>query len=144
MTERGLGPVQLGATRETVERALGEPFRVGPTGNGPCGVAEWPTGPKGVRVFVGRGIVRRIDIEAPGITTDEGIAIGADSATIANTYAPLVGKEIRKSSRSDVVIVKLTSGDSAAAFAFLLGTDRKMFAYQLGYDREIDNHNVCG
>jgi hypothetical protein len=145
LTEKGLGPVQLGMKREDVEAAIGEPFRVGPGGHDKCGNADWPGAPTGVGVVIGNGVVRRItvDVYGAGLQTDAGISIGTDSQTVANIYTAL-GKPLSSSARSNVILVNLTPALTPASGLAVMLSNHKVWALELGYVHEIDNGNVCG
>ena len=140
----GLGPVKLGAAREVVEKAAGEPFRVGQTGREMCGIAEWAGAPAGVKVVMGAGVVRRIEVDANsgGLATEGGVKVGTDSQFVVNTFTAL-GKPILPSARSGTVIVNLTPNATPASALSISFLDHKVWSYQLGYLHEIDNGNVC-
>jgi hypothetical protein len=81
----GWGPLRIGMTRAEVEAALGpdaNPDAVGGPEPEVCDEFRPAQAPAGLLVMVENGVLTRVSMSEPGLTTAEGLGVGATAAAV--------------------------------------------------------------
>ena len=88
VTERGLGPLQIGMTLAEASAALkGDLVAPGGADTSACAYAQWRGGPPGVRVMIEAGRIARIDVVSGSVATRAGARIGDAEQRVDSLYA---------------------------------------------------------
>ena len=88
VSERGAGPVAAGMPLADAEKAAG--LTLTTPGATECGYATAPEAPDGLMFMVVDGRVARVDVTAPGVPTDSGIAVGDTEERVREVYGERV------------------------------------------------------
>jgi hypothetical protein len=114
---RGAGPVRVGMTVAEARQATGEGSITADSINRECDYIR-PSGlPEGISLMVVEGVVSRIDVSAPGITTAEGAGIGDLESQIDSLYGTSVIRRPHKYTDGSYLIVP-AAGDTAYQLVF--------------------------
>ena len=134
-----LGPVQVGMTVEQAERAIGEDVIEVQSGSG-CATYGPVSSPQAIefRVVDGRIIV----IQAVGVETDAGIAVGHTEEAIRQAYASETVTNVNSLGHRRVVV--RPAADSDHATVFILESGGLVVRIRAGtYPRAVEYEEGC-
>jgi hypothetical protein len=86
--EDGVGPAKVGMTLSQLNTVLGEKFAMPIEKDGQACFAVQPTKHPNVSFMIEDGHLSRVDVDAPGITTTEGVQVGDSEAKALRVYGP--------------------------------------------------------
>lgn len=89
LTAEGYGPLRVGMTLDEVTAAMGpdaDPEAVGGPEPEYCDQFRPENAPEGVLVMIEQGVLTRISLIEPGVTTDRGISVGDSAAAVREAY----------------------------------------------------------
>lgn len=114
---QSVGPVRVGMTVAEARQATGETTVDADSINRECDYVRLSGLPEGISLMVVEGVVSRIDVSAPGITTAEGARIGDPESQIDSLYGTSVLRQPHKYTDGSYLIVPATS-DTAYQLVF--------------------------
>lgn len=117
ISARGAGPVRVGMTVAEARQATGEPSVTVDSINRECDYVRLSGLPEGISLMVVEGVVSRIDVSAPGITTADGARIGDLESRIDSLYGPPVLRRPHKYTDGSYLIVP-AADDTAYQLVF--------------------------
>jgi hypothetical protein len=86
--EDGVGPVKVGMTLSQLNTVLGEKFAMPLEKDGQACFDVQSTKHPHVSFMIEDGHLSRVDVDAPGITTTEGVQVGDPEAKALRAYGP--------------------------------------------------------
>jgi len=84
----GVGPAKVGMTLSQLNTALGEKFAIPIEKDGQACFEVQSTKHPHVSFMIEDGHLSRVDVDAPGITTTEGLQVGDSEAKALRVYGP--------------------------------------------------------
>ncbi|MFA6165505.1 MAG: hypothetical protein WC700_02740 [Gemmatimonadaceae bacterium] len=107
LSARGFGPLVAGTTAVDAIQATGGRLSLPPAASpGQCEYATWDAAPAGVKVMFEDGVLVRIDVIAPGIATEEGLAVGNSAARADSLYGATAMRRPHKYEEGEYLIVQ--------------------------------------
>lgn len=102
----GYGPLQAGITIAEASRVTEGRLQVAtPAVADQCDYAIWTDGPSGVAVMFVGGVLARVDVNAAGIATAEGLEVGQPLARAESLYATTARRLPHKYTRGEYFVV---------------------------------------
>lgn len=117
VSAQGAGPVRVGMTVAEARQATGEATVTEDSINRECDYVRLSGLPEGISLMVVEGIVSRIDVRSPGITTAEGARIGDSESRIDSLYGNSVVRQPHEYTDGSYLIVPAT-GDTSYQLVF--------------------------
>lgn len=145
LTERGIGPLQVGMTLAEVRAATEGAVTAPPAADtAACGFANWKGGPGGLRLMTARGRIVRIDVDSGTTTTSAGARIGDSEARIATLYAGRVETKPHKYTSGHYLTIRPASAaDSSYRTVFETNASR-VTRFRAGRRPEVEYVEGCG
>lgn len=103
-----------------------------------CLVVTPSNGPEGVRVWLWRGFVERVDLTNPDIRTRSGYGVGTELETLLEALGDRLEITEHEDGSKTAVFVPADEGDSAFRLVFELDFDDQVVSYRSGRASLID------
>jgi hypothetical protein len=143
VTEFGIGPLRAGMTaREAVATLQGAGVSATPDSSKACHYLRW-SGPAAVAVMLDGGVVARVEVGNPDITTKEGAKISDAESQIQSLYPGRVTVQPHKYTKGHYLVVTPAAATDSA-YRIVFETDgQKVTKYRAGKQPQVSYVEGC-
>jgi hypothetical protein len=144
---RRAGPVRVGMSLPEVRDALGDSRAAiaGGDPDAPCAYLSSPAIPAALGFMFDRGRLVRIDVDAPGIRTASGVAVGSTEEAVRRAYGDRIRVEPHKYEPGGHNLRYVTRDASDRGFGMIFETDgRRVTRFRTGTVAAVALVERCG
>jgi hypothetical protein len=144
LTATGLGPLQVGMTVTEARAAAGDDVSApDSSATAACTYVKFPSTPRGTAVMFEGGILARIEVREAGVTTAEGLEVGATAGRADSLYGASAQRRPHKYGAGEYLIVQpLAPSDTIHRLVIEL-VDGRVTTYRVGRVPAVEYVEGC-